>query len=265
MTPLTRALATGLLCLSGPACALAQGFAAYVSPPRFEAVATPGKAQRLVLEIQHAGTQSGAYRFYTNDWTLSPDHSVNFSDELGPDSCRPWVAIERRELTLNPGSRYRYRFEVTPPADTPAGECRFALMIEGRDPTQVQGPVPLVGGRIGVIVYVGIGGAAPSLAITGGGVQAQGDQPVAFIDVRNTGNAHGRLEGTVTGTDASGQTIEFAPASLPILPQETRRIALTPVAAEGAPLPVPRYPVSVKGTLDAGKQRLSVALQLSAP
>lgn len=269
MTVLKRLLASGLLSLLAPATALAQGFAAYVSPPRFEASATPGKPQRLVLEIQHVGTQAGSYRFYTNDWTLGADQSVNFTETLTPGSCRPWVAIERRELTLNPGSRYRYRFEVTPPADAPVGECRFALMIEGRDPAQVQGPVPLVGGRIGVIVYVAIGNAAPTLEITGARVQRQGEQLAAILDVRNSGTAHGRLDGVITGTDASGRRIDFAPATLPILPQETRSVALSPMAPEGSPegtaVPVPVYPVDLKGNLDYGKQRLPVAIRLIAP
>ena len=51
------------------------------------------------------------------------------------DSCRPWVAIERREITVPGGGRYRFRFEVEPPADAPPRECRFALMIEGDEQT----------------------------------------------------------------------------------------------------------------------------------
>ena len=112
----------------------AQGFAAYISPPRFEVRVPPGQRLREVLEIQHVGQQKGGYRLYTNDWTFGADNAVAFSDELAPDSCRPWVAIERRELTLESGARYRYRFEINPPADTPPRECRFAIMVEGLDP-----------------------------------------------------------------------------------------------------------------------------------
>ena len=53
---------------------------------------------------------------------------------LRPGSCRPWVAIDRSDLTIPGGGRARFRFEVTPPADAPTGECRFALMIEGDEP-----------------------------------------------------------------------------------------------------------------------------------
>ena len=251
-----------LLCLaclgfgSVPA-ALAQGFAAYISPPRFEVQAQPGQRLREVVEIQHVGQQKGNYRLYTNDWTFGPDNAVTFSNELAPDSCRPWVAIERRELTIEPGARYRFRFEIAPPPGTPPRECRFAIMVEGLDPARVQGAVSFpVGGRIGVIVYASIGGAAPKLEIVGSRVEQVQGQPTAVLDVRNSGNAHGRLEGFVNARDASGASYEMAPADLPILPGETRRVPLNPMAEDGKPAPKPAFPLQVQGELEWGKNRL---------
>ena len=237
--------------------AQAQGFAAYITPPRFEVQVAPGQNLRQVVEIQHVGQQRGHYRLYTNDWTLQPDNSVTFSDTLAADSCRPWVAIERRELVIEPGARYRYRFEITPPPGTPARECRFALMIEGLDPARVQGDINFpVGGRIGVIVYATIGDAAPQLDITGTRVVRVDGKPVAAIDVRNRGNAHGRLEGFVNGTDASGTRYEMAPSDLPVLPGETRRVTIVPIVEQGKPAPDVRFPLTVKGNLEWGKNRL---------
>lgn len=240
--------------LSGPLAGHAQGFAAYITPPRFEVRATPGQTLRQVLEIQHAGQQKGNYRIYTSDWMLNADNSVTFSDELAADSCRPWVAIERRELVIESGGRYRYRFEITPPPGTPARECRFAIMVEGLEPAQVQGSLNFpVGGRIGVIVYAAVGDAAPQLEIAGTRVVTLEGRPTAVVDVRNRGNAHGRLEGFVNGTDASGRRVEMAPADLPILPGETRPIALSPVAEEGKPAPELRFPLAVNGKLEWGR------------
>lgn len=250
-------LLTASVLLGASSASLAQGFAAYISPPRFELQAQPGQRLREVMEIQHVGQQKGNYRLYTNDWTLGPDNGVSFSNELAADSCRPWVAIERRELTLEPGARYRFRFEITPPPDTPPRECRFAIMVEGLDPARVQGPLSFpVSGRIGVIVYASIGGAAPRLEIVGTRVETPQGQPTAVLDVRNTGNAHGRLEGFVNARDASGARLEMAPADLPVLPGETRRIPLSPVADEGKPAPVVRFPLQVQGQLESGKDRL---------
>ena len=237
--------------------AWAQGFAAYVSPPRFEVQAQPGESLRQVLEIQHVGQEKGHYRLYTNDWTLGADNGVTFTDALAPDSCRPWVAIERRDLVIEPGARYRYRFEITPPAGTAPRECRFAIMIEGLDPAQVQGSVNFpVGGRIGVIVYARIGNATPQLSLTGQRVVTVDGKPTASLSVRNAGSATGRLEGFLNATDASGKSFEMSPLDLPILPGETRSIALNPVVPEGQTAPNVRFPISVKGQLEWGDNRL---------
>lgn len=242
---------------TAPIGALAQGFAAYITPPRFEVQVAPGQNLRQVVEIQHVGQQKGNYRVYTSDWSFLPDNSVAFSDTLAADSCRPWVAVERRELTIEPGARYRYRFEITPPPGTPARECRFALMIEGLEPARVEGQINFpVGGRIAVIVYASIGDAAPQLEVAATRVANVNGKPVAVVDVRNRGNAHGRLEGFVNGTDASGARFEMSPADLPILPGETRSVAITPVTEDGKPAPEVRFPLTIKGNLEWGKNRL---------
>jgi len=231
----------------------AQQFAAVVSPPRFELVAKPGERVRQVIEINNVGPQPATYYLRTADWALASDASVNFSDELAEGSCRPWVAIERREISVPGGGRYRYRFEVTPPADAPAGECRFALMIEG-DAQTVQtagGPNVPVSGRIGVIVYVTVGGAAPDMQIVGSGVEDVGGRMVPVLKVHNSGSAHGRLDGFLSGTDASGRKLEFAPSTLPILVGETRTIALT-ATDDSREVTDFKYPLRIRGALEWG-------------
>jgi hypothetical protein len=79
---------------------------------------------------------------------------------------------------------------------------------------------------------------------------------MAMIDVRNSGNAHGRLEGFLNATDASGQRLELTPADVPIMPGETRSVSLSPVLEEGKPAPDVQFPLSVKGSLEWGKNRL---------
>lgn len=242
----------------------AQGFSAFVAPPRFELQVQPGERQRQVLEIQHTGAQTGRFRIYTNDWRFRPDNTVEFSDALSADSCRPWVAVERRDLTIEPGARFRYRFEISVPPGTPPRECRFALMVEGAEAAQVEGAFNFpVGGRIAVIVYAAVGGAAPLLSMEPAGVRAFNGQPLPQLTVRNAGNAHGRLQGFVNGRDADGKRIELAPADTPILPGETRQVVLLPVLEEGAAPITIRYPLQVQGQLESGSKRLPLDLRFA--
>ena len=241
----------------------AQGFAAVVSPPRFELTVKPGETVRQVVEITNAAVLPATFRVRTADWTLAPDAGVEFSEVLSAGSCRPWVAIERKEIVVPGGGRYRYRFEVQPPADAPPGECRFAVMIEGDEQAvrTASGLNVPVSGRIGVIVYVAVGPAAPDLHIVGTTMADTHGQRAPVLRVRNVGNAHGRLAGFLSGVDAKGQRRDFAPSTLPILPGETRVIALVADAgsANGGEV---AFPVRIQGTLEWGNgQRIELDQQ----
>lgn len=240
----------------------AQGFAALVSPPRFELSAKPGKTLRSVIEISNRSTTPGRYLVHTADWELSSDFSVTFHDDLQPDSCRPWVAIERPEVVVPGAGTLRYRFEVTVPADAQAGECRFAVMIEGADPSIARSKgldVPVTG-RIGVIVYVIIGDGAAELEVLGPKVVTLNGQRVPTLRVHNAGNAHGRMAGFLTGTDAKGNSYDFTPSDFPILPHEEREIFLTPSTAADDH-PTLTFPVTVKGKLEWGDHRADLNQQ----
>jgi len=248
------------------ACALsasavsAQGFSAVVSPPRFEDDAKPGTTYRNVVQIDNVSTESAHFTVKTADWSLLPDGGVQFDDALAADSCRPWVGIEAPGITLGANGRRRYRFEVAIPADAPRRECRFALMIEG-DPEPVESGVAIpVSGRIAVIVYLSIGGAAPRLEVAGQRIATVEGRDVPVLRVHNTGDAHGRLSGFVDGTDADGRRYAFAPSTLPILPGETRDVPLQPQPddPQSAP-PVLTFPVKLQGRLDSGAQRIDIA------
>jgi fimbrial chaperone protein len=234
----------------------AQGFAALVSPPRFELAAKSGKTVRSVIEVSNRSTAPARYLIHTADWSLSPDFSVNFHDDLQEGSCRPWVAIERPEVVVPGAGTLRYRFEVTVPADAPAGECRFAVMIEGAEPSIARSKgldVPVTG-RIGVIVYVTIGEGAAELEILGPGIANLNGQQVPTLRVHNAGSAHGRMSGFLSGTDAKGVSYDFTPSDFPILPHEEREVFLTPSTAT-EDHPKLAFPVTVKGTLEWGDHR----------
>lgn len=251
--------ATLLTCLLASGAAFAQGFSALVSPPRIEDKAQAGSTYRNVIEISNVSAKAAHFTVKTADWTFQPDAAVQFAEALAPGSCRPWVGMEAPEITLAPNAKRRYRFEVAVPATAPSGECRFAIMIEG-DPESVRGSVAIpVSGRIGVIVYLTIGDAAAQLDVSGQAVKAVEGRELPVLSVRNSGNAHARLQGFIDGKDASGRSYAFTPSTFPVLPGETREIPLTPQGDdEQTPAPAIVYPLQLKGRLDGGSQRLDI-------
>ena len=250
------ALSAALAGVAPAAWAQSQGFAALVSPPRFELATQPGKTMRGVIEVSNRSTAPAHYLMHTADWSFAPDFAVSFTDELQPGSCRPWVAIERPEITVPGAGTLRYRFEVRVPADATPGECRFAAMIEGADASIAHnnGLDMPVTGRIGVIVYATIGEGAPGLEVSGSKVANLNGQLIPTLRVHNAGTAHGRMTGFLTGTDAKGISYDFTPADFPILPQEERDVFLTPSTAKDDH-PTLTFPVTVKGTLEWGKHK----------
>lgn len=254
-------------------CGAAQAqFAAAVTPPRFEIGVEPGQATRQVMEITHATPGAGIYRIYTTDWRMDGAGALTFYDTLQPGSCRPWVTIERKEVTVARGTRVRYRFEVAAPADAAPQECRFALMIESKPQevmTSETSSFPM-NGRIAVIVYVAVGSARAVLEAGDSSVAAFDGRPTPMLAVRNSGNATGRLSGILNGVDAAGAVLEFTPENLPILPGQTRRIALQayepgPRSAASA-APSLKWPLSLRGVLEYGPDaagRLEINRQIA--
>lgn len=237
---------------SGAGSACAQGFAAIISPPRFELFAKPGDKIRQVVEVTNASAQPAKFHVKTADWTLDKTAGVSFDESVRVGSCRPWVAIERREINVSGGGKYRYRFEIAPPADAAPGECRFALLFEGDEQSvkTTNGPSVPMAGRIAVIVYVTVGGAAPQLEIVAHQVAMINDEAIPVLQVKNNGNAHGRLDGFLSGVDASGKKIEFTISTLPILPGETRAISLAVTRSERDPPVKIAYPITIRGNLE---------------
>lgn len=254
---LRRLLPALLLLMVLPQLALAQGFSAYVLPPRFEAGAAPGETYRNVIEIQNSSAQPARFGIRTADWVLDENGEISFDYDLAPGSCRPWVGLEALEVRLEGNGRKRFRFEVAVPAGTPAQQCRFAIMIEGDPLENAQGLS--VSGRIGVVVYLDIGDVAARLRVLGSKVENQGERQLPALLVVNEGNAHGRLQGFVDGRDSKGRRWTFAPASHPILPGSKRVIVLTPIGEpEDSEVPAMAFPVAIEGNLDWREQRIPV-------
>lgn len=250
----TVGIVTAFLLL-GTGNALAQ-FAAVVSPPRFELSVKPGGRVTEIVGITNTSAQQARYRMKTADWTFGADTSVTFSETLTEGSCRPWVSIESREIMPPPGRRVGFRVQVDVPPDVPPQECRFALLIEGDDQIvqNASGLSMPVAGRIGVIFYVAVAGAAPVLEIASAGVREVNGARLPVLKVKNSGNAHGRLSAFLSGTDAKGQNLDFTPSTFPILPGETRFVELSATTRRGEVARV-AYPVTVRGQIEWGDQR----------
>jgi len=246
-----RLVLIATLIFSGSAIASDKGFTGGVSPSRFELVSRPGDVVRKSIKIYNLGVRPSQFKVRTMDWSYSPEGQISFQDELAADSCREWVALERHKVNVVPDPQRprNFRFEIQVPEDAPAQECRFALMMEGTDDAHTaafnggQVSLPVVG-RIAVIVYLGVGGVDPDISVGSVSVQQVNQRSIPVLEVRNEGSAHGRLDADLIAKTADGKRLPLTIATSPILPGQTRFLALSPVA--GTELV---YPLTVKGKI----------------
>jgi fimbrial chaperone protein len=237
--------------------ALASGFAVLITPPRFELRVQPGEVLRQVIEVTNAADSPARLSVQTSEWRLNDDGSVVFTNPLAEDSCRPWSALEARVLELGPNGRRRFRFEIAVPADAVERECRFAIMFEGEPEPMGALELP-VAGRIGVIVYLAIGAARAQLELREVSVGEFEGQRLPALTVTNSGNAHTRLAGFVSGRDEQGRSLVLVPENSPVLPGQTRTILLHPQLPEGEAAVEIRFPIRLAGRLDWSGERLDV-------
>ena len=173
------------------------GFSAMVSPPRFELHGKPGEVIREIVDIENAGDVPTVFSIRTADWDLSETGGLTiFPPGLQPGSCRPWARLERRSIRLQPQSGKRFRFELHIPEQTPAGECRLAILVEPGDEESVMARARNirfpVEGRIAIIIYVTVGDATPVLSLQALELRDINGRLTPVAVLKNTGYAHGR-------------------------------------------------------------------------
>lgn len=235
---------------------MAAPFEIAVTPSRFEVAGDSGKRIAQSIELQNVGSSATDVGLRTLDWDLAANGQVTYYDELRPNSCREWVTLERDNIRLAPKNKKNFRFQIDIPADAPQTECRFMLAVEGIEPAHQtilkSGSASLslpVSGRIAVAVYVALNGAQPQLKMTQVAVKNIQGKRTPVVVVANQGNAHGRLQGSLEATDAQGNSLELNPDGTPILPGQTRTLALT-ATAKGGKAAALAFPLTTAGTLD---------------
>jgi hypothetical protein len=259
----------GLLLLALPlAPTLAVSFEAMVSPPRFELQARPGETVRRIVDIQNAGDRPATFALRTADWDMSADGGLTIHPpELQPNSCRPWVRIERRSLRLPAQGLKRFRFEIHVPGDAPSGECRLALLIEPGEDSRIMAQARNIRfpieGRIAVIIYVRIGDAKPQLEVRELRLETVNGRLTPVVRLHNNGTAHGRPEGFLEGSDTSGQRLDFSIATTPVLPGQTRVIPIWQTPPEGTGRVDLQPPLKVQGRIEweGGEHRVDTVLE----
>jgi len=253
-----RSLITAIGALLFTAQVSAGGFSAGIAPSKFELKTKAGQLVRDTITILNASEASSDYQFKTADWRLNESKGVDFLEsELAPDSCRPWVRLERKNVRIRAGGQKKFRFEVKVPEGTTPRLCTFAILIEpGKDSlaevNQAGLRFPVVG-RYAAIVYLNIGNPKADIEYLGLAKSVSGKALLPALMLENKGLTYDRVFGGATAIDANGQRHELIASTFPILPGQLEKIVLAPTSQQqsGAAKSL-AYPVKLKGKFDVG-------------
>ncbi len=248
---------------------MAASFEIATTPSRFELASKSPNRLGQSVDLNNLGSAATEVSVRTLDWRYSPEGGITYFDELLEGSCRPWVILERKTVKIAARSKTSFRFQIEVPDGAPRGECRFMLAIEGVEPAYkalIEGggasmSLP-VSGRIAIAVYLAVNGAEPKLEISQIAMQYVNGQRTPVVTVKNTGDAHGRLEGSLDAVDANGLQFEWVPEGTPVMPGQTRSLPLSIRTEPNQKLPSVVYPVKSKGTLDWEKGSFRVNAEL---
>ena len=258
-----------LFALGAASDVVAAPFEIALSPSRLELQSKSGARVGQSLDIQNMSERPAQVAIRTIDWTYSATGDIGFHDDLLPGSCRPWVTLERGTLGIPAHGRKSFRFQIDVPANAARSECRFMISVEGTEPAQqsvMQGggaalSLPVMG-RIAVAVYVLLDGAQPKLELKQVATHVVQGKKQSFVTVTNTGDAHGRIQGSLDAVDNQGRSFELFAEGTPILPAQTRTLALTPQVEPGKAAVPYAYPFKVSGMLDWDRGSFKVETEL---
>jgi P pilus assembly chaperone PapD len=192
MYKVITACALGILLFAGAASA-ASVCSIEVSPLTLELQVDPGRAHTDAIQITNTGANRQHIKAYCQDWTLRPDGVVIFvSAGRLPQSASGWVALTPSEFDLAPGDSQQVRYTVRVPSDA-VGETRTVVIFEAEaQALSLRGAPSRVIPRIGTIIYVQSGAAAPAQARV---AEFNVGPEMGLLVIENAGPGHLRFTG----------------------------------------------------------------------
>jgi len=213
---LLRALCTGLAafpCLAAPAEAQLS-----ISPNVVEGKAYPGGIWTFTLGVMNVGDEPLACTTAIQSMEVL-DSGMPIPVEEAPRSCKEWITSLNQEFTLEPKAGKRVVFRAQPPREVVGGY--YALIsVDGRPGEASVEQQPRAG--VSASVKFGHRGLVPVLlTIPGANLEAVIDAAKPLISlreddrgyvlqlpVRNRGNIHARLTGSLEVRSHAGQLVD---------------------------------------------------------
>jgi hypothetical protein len=221
-----------------------------VSPTSQKISLAPGESQSGALTIINDGANDITYRLYATDFQVKgEDYRSDFS-ALGANpqvSATSWFKLIKNTAVIKARQQINVPYTVTAPANAAVGGHYAAVFVETVPPPNPGGTRIARIDRIGSLFYLAVEGALEQrgevLALDLPWLQSTPPIDTA-LRVRNAGNVHFAVEGTLQLASPFGKVGKPVPVRGEILPGTTRRLARE--LASQSPIGLYKVTASVK-------------------
>ena len=227
-----------------------------VVPVKYNLTCKPGETVTRDVEIANQGTNLVVVHVTWSDWQLSESGDLTLVPAGStPNSLQGLVEFEPADFSLPAGESGHVRVTLHLPAKGPA--TRWGVMLSEVRPALVSAPQfgPRANAQLGTTFYLSrVPAEIVNAEVVGMVFRPMGDSVAVAVRIRNAGERHYYVGGSIALRDSTGQSV--AGGRLPngvILPGSTRSFQWI-CAASLAP---GRYLASA--TLDTGGPELTVA------
>lgn len=165
-----------------------------ISPDRYEISFDARGAETQSLMVQNLGEEPITVKLSVSHWDLDENNQIRVIEPT-ESSLDQWIVINPLIVTIPPKTPQTIRWAVMPRLKPADGEYRAMIFIEEDLPSgdAGRGSQVRMKMRYGLPVYGQVG--EPSLGAELHRVDVDRDNNRVFLEITNTGNAHGRLSG----------------------------------------------------------------------
>ena len=219
---LTSALVTTGLITALAYTPIAQAFGVGVQPSTVEMTIKPGDRQRQVVTIGNVHkSKTISLTMGLADWTLDKNGKLVL-DAPGETerSASDWVRFSPASITLKPETSQDITVEISAPYKIEnKGDHRFALLATTMLPElNERGETSGVWNRyqLASLFYLTLTPSQSLPEVTSVAIN-KADKSILTLEIKNSGDAHARLQGNAYIKDASGEVVAETPLNAVVL------------------------------------------------
>ena len=232
------------------------GVMTQVLPVKYSVTSRPGGVTVKDVEVANQGEAPVVVHVTWSDWQMSENGELTLVPAGStPGSLQGLVEFEPRDFSVRPGESGHVRVTLRMPVDGPA--TRWGVLLSEVKPASLAAPQlgPRASAQLGTTFYLSrVPSEIVNAEVIGMVFRPMGDSVAVGVRIRNAGERHYYVGGSVALRDSTGQGV--AGGALPtgvILPGHTRTFQWICAAT----LLPGRY--TATATLDTGGPELTLA------